>query len=130
VMKKTVDSVLGRTEVRIGPEPAAMLRVGGCATAGRAAQQERRHDDAWNQDVIKTKTADTRATRYSLYVLHSTPPRATSQGAKKHKSEDVKRSLWNLFGLSQPCTAQKLRSWTRLHRGLLASRLRRAGQAS
>ena len=72
VMKKTVDSVLGRTEVRIGPEPAAMLRVGGCATAGRAAQQERRHDDAWNQDVIKTKTADTRATRYSLYVLHST----------------------------------------------------------
>ena len=72
VMKKTVDSVLGRTEVRIGPEPAAMMRVGGCATAGRAAQQERRHDDAWNQDVIETKTADTRATRYSLYVLHST----------------------------------------------------------
>ena len=51
-----------------------MLRVGGCATDGRAAQQERRHDDAWNQDVIKTKTADTRATRYSLYVLHSTLP--------------------------------------------------------
>ena len=46
--------------------------VGGCATAGRAAQQERRHDDAWNQDVTETKTADTRATRYSLYVLHST----------------------------------------------------------
>lgn len=35
-MKKTVDSVLGRTEVRIGPEPAAMWRVSGRATAGRA----------------------------------------------------------------------------------------------
>ena len=92
MMKKTVDSVLGRTEVRIGPEPAAMMRVGGCATAGRAAQQERRHDDAWNQDVLKTKTADTRATRYSLYVLHST-------SSKQVKSGQVKLGLVRSSGL-------------------------------
>ena len=30
VMKKTVDSVFGRMEVRTGPEPAAMLRVSEC----------------------------------------------------------------------------------------------------
>ena len=77
--KKTVDSVLGRTEVRIGPEPAAMMRVSGRATAGRAAQQGRRHDDdvrvRENQkDCRRTKTADTRETISSVRPAFNTPP--------------------------------------------------------
>ena len=82
------------------------------------------------KETVEELNSGHKGTRYPVYVRHSTPPRATSQGAKKHRSEDVMRSPWNLFGLSQPCKAQELRTWTQPLRALLASQSRRARQAS
>ena len=69
VKKKTVDSVLGRTEVRIGPEPAAMWRVSGRATAGRAPS---RSADTTMRGTKETIERLKQRTQDGVYVRHST----------------------------------------------------------
>ena len=80
-----------------------MWRVSGRATAGRAAQQGRRHDDdvrvRENQkDCRRTKTADTRETISSVRPAFNTPPCYEPRGEEaqeRGREEESVEPVWS-----------------------------------